>query len=86
MSWRAKELAKSRSKSQQPYWADVEFSGFRKWIGFRLYLRPEAVTLPPEMLGETIDDCLVDFICSTLMRLKAGRYSAEHFKLVMDGV
>ena len=33
MSLRAKEVAKWRSKSQQPYRADVELSEFREWIG-----------------------------------------------------
>ena len=90
MSWMGSQLALRRCHGLLPHQADVELSEFREGIGFRWYMRwymrPDVVKLPPEMLGETIDDCLVDFICLTLMRLKAGRYSAEQFKLVMDGV
>ena len=86
MSFRAKEIAKWRSKSQQPYRADVELSEFREWIGFRLYLRPETDKLPPEMLGETIDDCLVEFICSMLLSLKAGETTTEHCRRTIGKV
>ena len=86
MSLRAKEVAKWRSKSQQPYRADVELSEFREWIGFRLYLRPETDKLPPEMLGETIDDCLVEFICSMLLSLEAGETTTEHCRRTIGKV
>ena len=86
MSFRAKEVAKWRSKSQQPYRADVELSEFREWIGFRLYLRPETDKLPPEMLGETIDDCLVEFICSMLLSLEAAETTTEHCRRTIGKV
>ena len=80
MSYRAQELAKWRTESQQPYQADVELSEFREWIGFRLYLRPEPIKLSPETLGEFLDDCLVEFIASELMSLKAADITIEDFR------
>ena len=38
------------------------------------------------MLGCTLDDCLVEYICLMLKRLKAGRYSTEQFRLALDKV
>ena len=86
MSWRSKELAWHRYRGLLPHRADVELSEFREEIGFRWYMRPKDLKLTPEMLGETLDDCLVEFIYLALMPLKAGMYSAEQFKLAMEGV
>ena len=86
MSRRSKELAWHRYHGLLPHQANFELSEFREGIGFRWYLGHGYEQLTPELLGETIDDCLVEFICLALMRLEAGRCSAEQFKLVMGGV
>ena len=86
MSRRSKELAWHRYHGLLPHQADFELSEFREGIGFRWYLGHGYEQLTAEDLGATIDDCLVEFIWLALMRLEAGRYSAEDFKLVVGGV
>ena len=84
MSWSTSRLATLRFSGELPHMADVKLSAFREDIGLRWYLKPSHIKLSPELLGITIDDCLVEFICLTQMRLTAGRYNTGQFKSVMD--
>ena len=70
MSWIRRELANERYWSEPDWQVDVESSEMREEIGLRYYLDPGDEKLAPEELGRRIDDCLVEYINTSLQRLK----------------
>ena len=70
MSWIRRELANERYWSEPDWQGDVESSEMREEIGLRYYLDPGDEHLAPEELGRRIDDCLVEYINTSLQRLK----------------
>ena len=70
MSWIRRELANERYWSEPDGQVDVESSEMREEIGLRYYLEPGDEKLAPEELGRRIDDCLVEYINTSLQRLK----------------
>ena len=70
MSWIRRELANERYWSEPDWQVDVESSEMREEIGLRYYLDSGDEKLAPEELGRRIDDCLVDYINTSLQRLK----------------
>ena len=70
MSWIRRELANERYWSEPDWQVDVESSEMREEIGLRYYLEPGDEKLAPEELGRRIDDCLVEYINTSLQRLK----------------
>ena len=80
MSWIDLELARSRFWHNRPYQANIEMTEFRKAIGLLWYLGHGDEQLTAEDLGATIDDCLVEFIWSMLLRLEAGNTTTDYFR------
>ena len=83
MSWIDSNLANSRFWRNRPYQANVEMTEFRKAIGLLWYLDHGDEQLTAEGLGATIDDCLVEFIWSMLLRLEAGNTTTDYFRLTI---
>ena len=83
MSWIDSSLANSRFWRNRPYQANVEMTEFRKAIGLHWYLGEGDEHLTAEGLGATIDECLVEFIWSMLLRLEAGNTTTDYFRLTI---
>ena len=83
MSWIDSNLATSRFWRNRPYQADIEMTEFRKAIGLLWYLGHGDEQLTAEDLGATIDECLVEFIWSMLLRLEAGNTTTDYFRLTI---
>ena len=64
---------------ERDWQVDVESSEMREELGLRYYLDQGAEQMTSEELGRRIDDCLVEYIYTYLLRLKDGDTSIEEF-------
>ena len=80
MSWIGREGAFNRFLREPDRQLDVESSDMREEIGLRYYLHHGYERRAAEELGRRIDDCLVDYIKTSLQRLKGRVISIEEFE------
>ena len=86
MTWKRRQLANYRSWGLPDWHVGVKSSEMRDEISLRYYLDPEDENLAPEKLGRRIDDCVVEYIHTYILRLTTGDISFEEFKTRMGKI
>ena len=86
MTWVSRQLAMHRFESRKGWQVEVESSEMRLEIDLKYYLDPGDRKLAPEELGRRIDDSLVEYVHTDVLRLTTGSISIEEFNSRMGKI
>ena len=79
MTWIRRHLANDRFWRKPDWHVTIESSELRYEIGLVYYLDPGEENPTSEELGRRIDDCLVEYVHTDLLRLSTGSITLQEF-------
>ena len=86
MSWIRRHLASDRFWRKPDWQVNVKSSELRYEIGLVYYLDPGEENPTSEELGRRIDDCLVEYVHTDLLRLTTGSIDFQEFNSRMGKI